>query len=295
MRNKEGTGVWLTSWAWLGRAYQRQSIWPSHGLLGGIALAMSLGAVDIAQAEPTIFQHAVKNTPLEFSFRKNQEITEAVEAFRQSGENPYSGNAEALTSGQKLYLRQCQSCHLKDGSGKVGPNLRDETWQYARTNTDIGRFEIIYGGGKKSMQAFGRRLDQDDILKVMAYIETFRTGEVTQASTSKTTGVATTTNSTKPKKKQKSAPPIPFTAEFLSDETNISVGGEHWKAQCRHCHGAKAYPGKAPKLKPRKYKPDFVYRRVTDGFRKMPPWKDAYTDEERMQIVAYILSGSFSP
>ena len=94
---------------------------------------------------------------------------------------------------------------------------------------------------------------------------------------------------------EKSVPPVPFTEAYLADDANIDAGGEIWADQCRHCHGAKAYPGKAPKLKPRKYKPDFVYRRVTDGFRKMPPWKEVYSDEERMQIVAYILSDSFSP
>ena len=93
----------------------------------------------------------------------------------------------------------------------------------------------------------------------------------------------------------KSLPPVPFSEEYLASTTNIDVGGEIWAAQCRHCHGAKAYPGKAPKLKPAKYKPDWVYSRVTDGFRKMPAWKDEYSDDERMKIVAYIMSGSFSP
>lgn len=95
--------------------------------------------------------------------------------------------------------------------------------------------------------------------------------------------------------KVKSKPPIPFTETYLASGDNIAAGGEIWADQCRHCHGAKAYPGKAPKLKPAKYKPDFVYRRVTDGFRKMPAWMEVYTDEERMQIVAYILSSKFSP
>jgi mono/diheme cytochrome c family protein len=94
---------------------------------------------------------------------------------------------------------------------------------------------------------------------------------------------------------EKSEPPIPFTEEFLADEHNIHEGREIWEEQCQHCHGKKAYPGKAPKLRPAKYKPDFVYRRVTDGFRKMPPWKDVYSDEERMQVTAYILSEKFSP
>ncbi|RIA45431.1 c-type cytochrome [Dichotomicrobium thermohalophilum] len=92
-----------------------------------------------------------------------------------------------------------------------------------------------------------------------------------------------------------SKPPEPFTEDFLSDAENINAGQEMWAEQCRHCHGRTAYPGKAPKLKPYKYKPEFVYRRVTDGFRKMPSWEEVYTDLERMQITAYVLSDDFSP
>lgn len=92
-----------------------------------------------------------------------------------------------------------------------------------------------------------------------------------------------------------SKPPEPFTEAFMKNQANIDGGAAIWEEQCQHCHGAKAYPGKAPKLKPHKYKPEFVYRRVTDGFRKMPSWVDVYTDEERMQVVAYVLSHQFSP
>lgn len=92
-----------------------------------------------------------------------------------------------------------------------------------------------------------------------------------------------------------SKPPEPFTEDFLTDEENIEAGKAVWDEQCKHCHGKDAYPGKAPKLKPYKYEPEFVYRRVTDGFRKMPPWKDVYSDLERMQVSAYILSKEFSP
>jgi len=86
-----------------------------------------------------------------------------------------------------------------------------------------------------------------------------------------------------------------FTPEFLADPEHIAAGKEIWQAQCALCHGAKAYPGKAPKLKPKRYTPNFVYDRVTNGFRKMPPWKDVYDDEERMDLVAWILSRKFSP
>jgi cytochrome c-L len=44
--------------------------------------------------------------------------------------------------------------------------------KYPRTDTQKGKFEIVYAGGAGAMQAFGRRIDQDQILKVLAYVET---------------------------------------------------------------------------------------------------------------------------
>ena len=85
------------------------------------------------------------------------------------------------------------------------------------------------------------------------------------------------------------------TPEALDDPQRIALGQSLWQQQCRHCHGRSAYPGKAPKLKPRKYKPEFVFDRVTNGFRKMPPWKDIFSEEQRWSIVAYIMSDDFSP
>jgi cytochrome c-L len=43
-----------------------------------------------------------------------------------------------------------------------------------QTGTDRGRFEIIYAGGAGAMQAFGRRIDQDQILQVLAGLEVLR-------------------------------------------------------------------------------------------------------------------------
>ena len=239
-----------------------------------------------AMAE-TNYLNAKTEKPLELKHRKKQVITDAVTQFHETGANPYTDDKAALEDGGKLYQKRCKACHAADGSGKVGPSLADEEWLYPRTDTEVGRFEIIYGGGKASMRGFGRQMDVDDILKVMAYIDLFRSDDP-----------AVKVVVAKEEKKAtlgKSQPPVPFTEDYMAAASNVDAGGEFWAAQCRHCHGAKAYPGKAPKLKPAKYKPDWVYSRVTDGFRKMPAWKEAYTDDERMQIVAYIMSGSFSP
>lgn len=88
---------------------------------------------------------------------------------------------------------------------------------------------------------------------------------------------------------------VSFSEEFLGDQTNIDAGKALWQKQCRHCHGRAAYPGKAPKLKPRRYTADFIYDRVTYGFRKMPAWEKIYSQEDRMAVVAFVLSDQFSP
>jgi mono/diheme cytochrome c family protein len=90
-------------------------------------------------------------------------------------------------------------------------------------------------------------------------------------------------------------PPPKFETSFLSSAANVDAGKAVWDEQCRHCHGNSAYPGKAPKLKPGSYTPDFIYDRVTYGFKGMPPWKAVFTLEQRMAVVAYIKSDSFSP
>lgn len=90
-------------------------------------------------------------------------------------------------------------------------------------------------------------------------------------------------------------PPPTFEPSFLSDAANVEAGKAVWQEQCRHCHGNSAYPGKAPKLKPGSYTPDFVYDRVTYGFKGMPPWKAVFSLQQRMAVVAYVKSDSFSP
>jgi len=86
-----------------------------------------------------------------------------------------------------------------------------------------------------------------------------------------------------------------FDSAYLRDAKNIETGRRVWEEQCRHCHGASAYPGKAPKLNPGAMDPGFIFDRVTNGFGKMPGWKDVFSEEERKSVVAYIKSDQFSP
>jgi cytochrome c-L len=56
----------------------------------------------------------------------------------------------------------------------MGSNLVDAQFTYPRVRTDTGLFEVIYGGATGAMQAFGDRVSQDEILKIMAHLETLK-------------------------------------------------------------------------------------------------------------------------
>ena len=136
------------------------------------ALAVGWGT---ALAEGIVFRHAIDDSPLDVKPRPNEVETEAVKTFKQTGENPYRGDAQALAEGKKLYEANCQACHLPDGSGRMGPSLVGDSWVHERAATDIGMFEVIYGGASGAMQSFARRgMTQDQILKVIAYVRSLR-------------------------------------------------------------------------------------------------------------------------
>jgi mono/diheme cytochrome c family protein len=90
-------------------------------------------------------------------------------------------------------------------------------------------------------------------------------------------------------------PPPPLPPDVLKDPKVIAAGEALWKDSCAHCHGSKAYPGKAPKLQPHKYKAEFVWDRVHNGFKDMPPWKEVYTPEQVISLVAWVTSEDFWP
>lgn len=126
------------------------------------------GAGGSAGSDSVVFLDPLNDSPLEIP---SDDVTDAVERFHATGENPYAGDEAAIEAGEALYGKLCAACHLTDGTGRIGPSLVDDTWQYPRTGTDKGQFEIIYAGGAGAMQAFSKRISQDEMLKVIAYLD----------------------------------------------------------------------------------------------------------------------------
>lgn len=143
-------------------------------ILGGSYVIAQTTAPAAPSGEDLVFNHVLDKSVIDFSFKPEQQITEAVANFHKTAVNEYNGKPEAVAEGKSLYDATCAACHLKDGSGRIGPNLIDDEWRYPQVATDKGTFEIIYAGGAGAMQAFGRRLTQDQILRVMAYMHSLR-------------------------------------------------------------------------------------------------------------------------
>lgn len=147
-------------------------------LAGTPAVAQTEGAQPPAVAAPDggelTFNHVLDKSRIEFTYKPEQQITEAVANFHKTATNAYNGDTAAIAEGKQLYEQYCAACHLKDGKGRIGPNLTDDEWRYPQVGTDKGMFEIIYAGGAGAMQPFGRRITQDQILQLMAYVQTFR-------------------------------------------------------------------------------------------------------------------------
>jgi cytochrome c-L len=123
-----------------------------------------------AHAEEVVFRHVFDGSPLDVKPKPGETFTPAVIEFHQTGKNPYNDKPDALTQGKRLYTLNCQACHLPNGQGGMGASLVADKHAYPQVKTDPGLFAVVFGGASGAMQPFSKRLYQDEILKIMAYV-----------------------------------------------------------------------------------------------------------------------------
>jgi len=88
--------------------------------------------------------------------------------------NPYTGSREALAEGRRLFnWYNCSGCHGDHGGGGMGPSLRDSVWRYGGTDAEV--FASITQGRQFGMPAWGSKLPQDQIWRLVTYIKSLRT------------------------------------------------------------------------------------------------------------------------
>ena len=150
---------------------------PASEVKAGQETALTVQQVTQMTAPTTgapTFRNALNSQPLKLNLYPNETVTAKAIEFQKTGKNPYLGNKDAVAAGRAAYDQWCASCHLADGTGRIGSNLIDAQVTYPRVANDVGFFEVVYGGASGAMQAFGNRLTQDEILKMMAFIDSLK-------------------------------------------------------------------------------------------------------------------------
>jgi len=120
------------------------------------------------------FRSAFDDSPLDVSPKAGETLSPAVQIFHQTGRNPYRDDDQAIAGGKRLYMMWCQGCHNPDANGRIGPSLIGDSYLYDRVATDVGMFEIIYGGAAGAMQSFKPRMSQDEMLRIIAYVRSLK-------------------------------------------------------------------------------------------------------------------------
>jgi cytochrome c oxidase cbb3-type subunit 3 len=104
-----------------------------------------------------------------------------AELKRQGG--PLKGDAttllrlmkdeESLKAGASIFQANCVSCHNRDGSGLIGPNMTDDAYLNVEKLADIP--DVVSKGRKNgAMPAWSNRLTPNDVVQVSAYVASLR-------------------------------------------------------------------------------------------------------------------------
>jgi cytochrome c oxidase cbb3-type subunit III len=88
--------------------------------------------------------------------------------------NPYDDDADAIRDGQRLYgWFNCAGCHGGYGGGGIGPPLIGQEERNAAED-----YDFIYAGAREGMPAYGGRVPDDQIWRIIAYIHALNRGEI---------------------------------------------------------------------------------------------------------------------
>lgn len=96
--------------------------------------------------------------------------------------NPYTGNAEAIKDGRRIYfLYGCNGCHGGTGGGGMAAAdpLFDDHWKYGSSDKTL--FKVIKGEiPGQIMPAVGKNMTEEEIWKVIAWIRSIYKGNPDQ-------------------------------------------------------------------------------------------------------------------
>ena len=90
--------------------------------------------------------------------------------------NPFEGDRAKIKEGGALFVSyNCVDCHGADGSGFMGPSLADGRWHFGGSAGEV--YQSIYEGRPDGMPAWGGRIPDDQIWRLVAYVQSLGAGK----------------------------------------------------------------------------------------------------------------------
>ena len=84
--------------------------------------------------------------------------------------NPFQGDRAKIKEGGDLFVSyNCMDCHGAEGSGAMGPSLADGRFHFGGTPGEV--FQSIYEGRPDGMPAWGGRIPDDQIWRLVADVQ----------------------------------------------------------------------------------------------------------------------------
>ena len=82
--------------------------------------------------------------------------------------NPLDATEDVIAEGKQLFNQfNCSGCHA-NGGGAIGPPLMDDDWIYGSSAGNI--FWTIVEGRPQGMPAFGGRIAEHQVWRIVAYV-----------------------------------------------------------------------------------------------------------------------------
>ena len=146
-----------------------------------IAAAFAIGAASVYRAQQPQPDQRIKvsesGTQPTYFVEHPDNIQPGLSSQRRLAQlkNPYAGNTARISEGAKLFVSyNCVDCHGADGSGAIGPTFQDGRMHFGGTSGEI--FESIYEGRPDGMPSWGGRIGDDQIWRLVAYVESLSKG-----------------------------------------------------------------------------------------------------------------------
>ena len=119
------------------------------------------------ESRPLVPDAASSQRPLQIRMGTLQPGPKALGSIT-ADQNPYEGNAYAISQGQQLFEQyNCSGCHFHGGGG-IGPALMDAEWIYGSSPANI--FATISQGRPNGMPSYGGHIPDSQIWQITTYV-----------------------------------------------------------------------------------------------------------------------------